>query len=161
MQSNTYLRYGDIKGEATAKGYTDAITILSADWGVGREITSYTGTSHDREASTARLYDVTITKLQDVASPDLFKEATVGTGKQASIHVTKQGAQGAEEIVCITLQNALISNYSLSVHDDRPVETLTISYTEVEFAVVPSDDTNSMTTRKAYTYSGTLTHLTS
>ncbi len=45
----------------------------------------------DREASSTRLYDMTITKLQDKASPDLFKEATIGKGKPAVFHITKQG----------------------------------------------------------------------
>lgn len=83
MQSNTYLKYADIKGEATAEQYKDFITLLSVDWSVGREISSYTGTAMDREASATRLYDLTITKLQDRASPDLFKEATIGKGKPA------------------------------------------------------------------------------
>ncbi|TOQ17963.1 type VI secretion system tube protein Hcp, partial [Vibrio parahaemolyticus] len=50
MQSNTYLKYADIKGEATAEQYKDLITLLSVDWSVGREISSYTGTAMDREA---------------------------------------------------------------------------------------------------------------
>ena len=43
MQSNTYLKYADIKGEATAEQYKDLITLLSVDWSVGREISSFTG----------------------------------------------------------------------------------------------------------------------
>ncbi len=67
------------------------ITVLSLDWNVSREISAHTGTAMDRESSSTRLGDVTITKLQDKASPDLFKEATIGKGLPAVFHITKQG----------------------------------------------------------------------
>lgn len=159
MQSNTYLKYNTkspIKGEATAPGYEDMITLLSVDWSVGREITSYTGTAQDREASSARLYDMTITKLQDSSSTDLFREATIGIGVEAKFHMTKQGASGIEDIMTITLTNAMMSNYAVSVQDDRPVETITISYTAMEMHVMPSDDVNNHNGDiLRYTYSGT------
>ena len=153
MQSNTYLDYNKIKGEATAEGYKDQITLLSVDWSVGREITSYTGTSHDREASAARLYDLTITKLQDRSSTLLFKEATIGKGVPAIFHITKQGEK-VEEIMTIKLTDAMISNFSVSIHDDRPVETITISYTEMELTVIPTDDKNNADGQFVYGYSG-------
>ncbi|WP_413112314.1 Hcp family type VI secretion system effector [Thaumasiovibrio sp. DFM-14] len=153
MQSNTYLQYADIKGEATAEKYKDMITLLSVDWSVGREITSYTGTAQDREASSTRLYDMTITKLQDRASPDLFKEATIGKGKKAEFFITKQGEK-VEEIMRIDLTDAMISNYTVSIQDDRPVETITISYTEMVMTVTPTDDKNNVVAPLRYGYSG-------
>ncbi|MDO6498421.1 Hcp family type VI secretion system effector [Photobacterium sanguinicancri] len=155
MQANTYLKYGDIKGEATAEAYKEMITLLSVDWSVGREITSFTGTAQDREASAARLYDMTITKLQDSASTALFKEATIGMGVQAVFHMTKQGKDGVEDIMNITLTDAMISSYAVSVQDDRPIETITISYTQMEMNVMPSDDTNKKGDTLRYAYSGT------
>lgn len=154
MQSNTYLNYNKIKGEATAPGYKDMITLLSVDWAVGREITSYTGTAQDREASSARLYDMTITKLQDSSSTYLFKEATVGKAQHAMFHITKQGEAGLEDIVTFELKDAMISNYTVSVQDDRPIETITISYTEIEVCVWPTNDENIKQGRLAYKYSG-------
>ena len=73
MQANTYLDYEGIKGETTAEGYKDKITVLSVDWNVSRELSSFTGTAQDREASATRLGDVTITKLQDNAYTYLFE----------------------------------------------------------------------------------------
>lgn len=153
MQANTYLDYEGIKGESTAEKFKDMITVLSMDFNAHREISSYTGTAMDREASATRLGDITITKLQDNASADLFKEATIGKGKKAVFHVTKQG-DAIEEIMKIELKDAMISNYSLSVSGDRPVESLTISYTEITMTVTPTDDTNSVTAPKVYGYSG-------
>ena len=153
MQANTYLDYEGIKGEASAEQYKDMITLLSMDFNVHREISAYTGTAMDREASATRLGDITITKLQDKASPDLFKEATIGTGKKAVFHITKQGEK-IEEIMKIELTDAMISNYSVSVAGDRPTESLTISYTEMTMTVTPTDDKNVVTAPLVYGYSG-------
>lgn len=153
MQANTYLDYEGVAGEATASQYKDMITVLSMDFNVHREISSYTGTAMDREASATRLGDITITKLQDNASPDLFREATIGKGKKATFYITKQGDE-IEEIMKIELTDAMISNYSLSVQGDRPTETVTISYTELTMTASPSDDKNNITQPKVYGYSG-------
>ncbi|EKE75624.1 Hcp family type VI secretion system effector [Gallaecimonas xiamenensis] len=153
MQANTYLNYEGIKGEATADQYKELVTVLSMDFNVHREISAYTGTAMDREASATRLGDITITKLQDKASPDFFKEATIGKGKKAVFHITKQGEK-IEEIMKIELTDAMISNYSLSVAGDRPVETVTISYTEMMMTVTPTDDKNNAQAPLVYGYSG-------
>lgn len=153
MQANTYLNYEGIKGEATAEEYKDLITVLSLDWNVHRELTSFTGTAQDREASATRLGDITLTKLQDKASPDLFKEATIGKGKKAIFHITKQGDK-IEEIMKIELTDAMISSYSVSVQNDRPIENITISYTEMMMTVTPTDDKNNITAPLVYGYSG-------
>ena len=151
MQANTYLKYGSIKGETTAESFKDLITVLSLDWNVSREISSATGTAMDRESSSTRLGDVTITKLQDKASPDLFKEATIGKGLPAVFHITKQGDK-VEEIMKIELTDAMISSYSVSVQNDRPIETITISYTEMMMTVTPTDDKNNITAPVSYTH---------
>lgn len=153
MQANTYLDYEGIKGETTAEKFKNMITVLSMDFNVHREISAYTGTAMDREASATRLGDITITKLQDNASADLFKEATIGKGKKAVFHITKQG-DAIEEIMKIELKDAMISNFGVSVSGDRPVETLTISYTEMTMTVTPTDDKNNISAPKVYGYSG-------
>jgi len=145
MQANTYLDYEGIKGETTAEGYKDKITVLS--------LSSFTGTAQDREASATRLGDLTITKLQDNASTYLFQEATIGKGKKAIFYITKQGDK-IEEIMSIELTDAMISSYSVSIQGDRPVETITISYTEMLMSVTPTDDKNNITAPIRYGYSG-------
>ena len=113
MQANTYLQYGAIKGESTADEFKDMITVLSMDWGSHRELTSYTGTAMDREASSTRLNDIVITKLQDKSSPDLFKEATIGKGQKAVFHITKQGDK-IEEIMKIELKLPIFDVFMIS-----------------------------------------------
>lgn len=154
MQANTYLDYEGIKGEATAEQYKDMITITDLSFGAHRDITAHTGTTMDREASSTRLGDIHINKLQDNASPDLFKEATIGKGKKATFYITKQGEK-IEEIIKLELKDALISSYNLAANGDRPVEDLTISYTELTMTVTPTDDSNAVTAPLVYGYSAT------
>ncbi|MCV6037037.1 type VI secretion system tube protein Hcp, partial [Vibrio antiquarius] len=65
----------------------------------------------------------------------------------------KQGEK-VEEIMKIELTDAMISNYSVSIQDDRPVETITISYTEMMMTVTPTDDKNNTSAPLVYGYSG-------
>lgn len=62
MQANIYLDYEGLKGEATASKYKGMITVNTLNFGVSRNITAYTGTSMDREASATRMQNIEITK---------------------------------------------------------------------------------------------------
>lgn len=152
MQANIYLDYEGIKGSATADKYKDLITVDYLSFGVNRNISSYTGTSMDREASATKMKNIIIEKLQDRASIDLFKAATIGKGKKAIFYITKQGEQ-IEEIVKLELKDAMISDYDLTADGDRPSERITISYTELTMTVTPTDDTNQVTGPLIYGYS--------
>jgi len=152
MQPNIYLDYEGIKGEATAEKYKDLITIDRLSFGVNRQITSYTGTSMDREASATQMGELHIAKLQCKASTDLFREATIGKGKKAVFYITKQG-EDIEEIMKIELKDAMIASYEISATGDRPKENLVISYTELTMTVTPTDDTNAITAPLVYGYS--------
>lgn len=154
MQANIYMDYEGVVGEATADGFKDQVTVMSLNFNVQRLINSYTGTTKDREASSARLGDITITKLQDNATPKLLEEATVGKGKKCVFHMTTQGEDSINEIIKIDLTDALISSFSMSASGDRPFESLTISYTSIEVNVIPTDDKTKATKPLRYGYSG-------
>lgn len=152
MQGNIYLDYEGIRGEVTAEQYKDMITVDALSFGVDRNISSDTGTSMDREASATKMKSLKVSKLQDKASTDLLKEATIGKGKKAIFYITKQGSE-IEEIVKIELSDAMISSYNIVAAGDRPEESLTISYTELIMTVTPIDDANAATARLVYGYS--------
>lgn len=152
MQGNIYLDYEGIKGEVTAERYKDMITVDALSFGVDRDISSETGTSMDREASATKMKAIQISKLQDKASTDLLKEATIGKGKKAVFYITKQGPE-IEEIVKIELSDAMVSSYNIVAAGDRPEESLTISYTELVMTVTPTDDTNVAAAPLVYGYS--------
>ena len=150
--TNTYLEYEGIKGEATAKGYEKLIALNSFDFNVNREIKAQGGNSRNRESSATRLNDIQFTKELDCSSHDLFKEATIGGGKELIFHITKQG-DAIEEIMEIKLGDAMISSFSISAVGDRPVEHISVSYTNIMITVTPSDDKNKLGTPVRYGYS--------
>ena len=86
------------------------------------------GTGTGKGASASHV--ITITKVQDKASPQLFKLAASGKRiKQATITVTKTSG-GKQKFIVVTLKDVLISSLQTgSSHGgQRPAETLTLNY---------------------------------
>ncbi|MEP9379128.1 type VI secretion system tube protein Hcp [Aquabacter sp. CN5-332] len=137
-----YLNYDGIQGEATQESHKKWIDVLSLSWGVGRGISTPAGSTNNREASEPSLSEVSIVKLFDASSPKLFTESCTGsTGKTVKIDLVTTGSPGVT-FCTYTLTNALISSYSVSSGGDRPTESLSISFTKLEFKFTPYDDKN-------------------
>jgi type VI secretion system secreted protein Hcp len=139
-----FVNYEGVKGEATDPGHEDWMDVTDVSWGVGRNITSSTSTQGDRESSNAVIHDLQITRLMDSSTPKLFIESCCGTGKTVKIHLSKTGTgSGSDVYMEYTLKNALISNYSVAAatqSSERPKETLTISFVDVEVKYTPYDE---------------------
>ena len=137
-----YLNYDGIQGEATQQDHKKWIDVLSMSWGVGRGISTVSGSSNNREASEPSISEVSIVKMFDAASPKLFTESCTGNaGKTVKIDLVTTGSPGVT-YATYTLTNALISSYSVSSSGDRPTESVSISFTKLEFKFVPYDDKN-------------------
>lgn len=135
-----YMKYGSVKGDVTTQGFKDYIELNSLQWGVGRGISSPIGSDADREASNPSISEVTVTKAYDIASSDLLKESLSGDGKAKAIIAftrTKAGGTGSETFLQVTLDDVMISGYSLSSGGDRPSESLSLNFTKMEFANTP------------------------
>lgn len=132
-----YLKIDGIKGNVEAAGHENWIDCSSMQWGVGRGISASVGTAKDREASQPSISEVVVTKLMDQASPYLFTEACVGKSKKAEIHLVKTDAGKLESYMEYTLENVLISGYSVSSGGDRPTESISLSFTKVEMKYIP------------------------
>lgn len=135
-----YINYQGIKGEANAKGHEDWIDVLSLDWGVSRAINSTTGTRQNREATSPNISEVTFTKLTDDSTPYLFREACTQGGKEVKIHLTKT-ADNLENYLEYTLTDCIVSNYMVSTDGERPIETISLSFTKIELRYTPHDNT--------------------
>jgi type VI secretion system secreted protein Hcp len=127
-----YMKYGTIKGDVVAQGYEQQIELTSLQWGVGRAI-AVSGANADREATVPRVSEITITKPTDSASVSLLKEALGGTGQQVIISFVKTDKGNLTTYLQFTLENTLISGFSISSGGDRPSESLTLNFTKVEF----------------------------
>ncbi len=135
-----YMNIEGIKGKVTAKGHEDWIDISSLQWGVGRAISSSIGSSADREASKPSISEVSVTKMMDISSPLIFTEACIGKGKVVKINLCTTGSDQIQTYMEYTLEDCMISGYSVSSGGDRPSESISLSFTKMEMKFIPYDD---------------------
>jgi type VI secretion system secreted protein Hcp len=147
-----YVKYEGIDGEATHEEHKKWLDIGSVQWGVGRAISTPSGSTSNREASEPSVSEVTLTKLMDSSSPKFFTEACTGAaGKKVQIDLVTTGSPG-KTYATYTLTNALVSSYSMSSGGDRPAESISISFTKMEYKFTPYDDANKAGTPIAVSY---------
>ncbi len=147
-----YVKYEGIPGEATHENHKQWLDVGSLQWGMGRAISTPSGSTANREASEPSVSEVSITKQMDAASPLFFTEACTGAiGKKVEIHLVSTGNPGNTYAEYV-LTNALVSAYSTSSGGDRPSESISISFTKVEYKFIPYDDKNKAGTPTTVSY---------
>lgn len=139
-----YLEFEGVKGNVTANGYKDHIAVNSFDFGVGRGISMEAGNMSNREVSRPSVSEVTLTKAADNSATALFKEAVTGSaGKKVVVKFVRTGADKVQEFMDYTLENCLISGYTVSASaDGEPMETLTLSFSKIMVNYNDHDATN-------------------
>jgi type VI secretion system secreted protein Hcp len=147
-----YLKYDGIDGEATHSDHTKWIDITSMQFGIGRAISTPAGSTANREASEPSVSEITVTKSMDGSSPKLFTESATGNvSKVVKIDLVSTGSPG-NTYVTYTLTNTLVSGYSVSTGGDRPTESVTLSFTKIEYKFIPYDDKNKAGTPVTVSY---------
>jgi len=136
-----YMKYGSIAGDVTESGHAGWIEINSLQWGVGRGVSSPTGSSEDRESSAPSVSEVTITRELDKASVKLLTEAYQGTGSGDAATVqfdfTRTTSGKLQIYYTIILSNVIISGYSISSGGDRPSESISMNFVKIETNFIP------------------------
>lgn len=130
-----YMEYdgGNIKGDATADSHKDWITLNSCQFGIGRGISTPVGSAENREASTASVSEITVTKSMDAASGPLWQELVKNTsGKDVTIDFTSTSGGADNTFMYVKLTNTLVSGMSFSSAGDRPSESLSLNFTKIE-----------------------------
>jgi type VI secretion system secreted protein Hcp len=126
-----YVKYNNIPGDVTAAGHEKWIEVNSFQWGVGRGISSPTGGSSDREASAPSVSEIVVTKPIDIASAKLLDESLEGEGEDVTIDFCKTDKGQLNVYLSYTMNNTMISGYSISSGGDRPQESLSFSFTKI------------------------------
>jgi type VI secretion system secreted protein Hcp len=132
-----YMSYTDsdgnaIEGDVTAEGHEKWVELNSFQWGVGRRISTPSGAAADPEADAPNLGDIACSKDVDAATTKLLNEAYQGEGADCTIDFCKTDKDGLEVYLSYTLENCMISGYSVSTGGDRPSESLSLYFTKVE-----------------------------
>jgi type VI secretion system secreted protein Hcp len=123
-----------ITGDVTAKGHEKWIELTSAQLGVLRSADTSGGTSGQQEATGPVAKEIFITKMQDSASGQLILAITTsGKGEmKIQIDFVKPDKKGDSTYLTFTLQNAIISSYSMAPsRGGKPHEKLTLNFTKI------------------------------
>ena len=136
-----YLSFGSIQGDVTATGHVGWIELNSMQWGVGRGVSSPTGSSADRESSAPSVSEITVTKDNDTSSDGILTEAFTGDGggNGAAVTIDLCRTQSGQLVVfqSVVVNNVIISGYSTSSGGDRPSESLSLNFTKIAVTNTP------------------------
>jgi len=124
-----------VNGESAVAEHDKWINCDSVQFGVGRSIMSVGGGA-DRESSNPSFSEVTFAKSMDVASTEIFMQATCGKALgKAEIHFIQTGGTAAkgQTYLTIELDEAMVSSYSMSSGGDRPSESFSLNFTKISY----------------------------
>ena len=150
-----YVKYGDIKGDATHhnhKGSDGWWIAHSCNFSVSRGIGGGAGSQVDRNSSTAHVSEISVNKTGNNASHAFYKEATVGKACDCVIEYVMDGAGHGETYMQLKLTEAMISHWSSHSGGDRPHESISINFTKLEVKSMDHDSKGKMVTSKGYTF---------
>jgi len=128
-----YMNFDGITGDVTETKHSTWIELGSCQWGIGRGISSSVGSSAERESTAPSISEITVTKENDVASGKLMQEALSGHGKTVKIDFTRTYKDSQEIYLTIELTNTIISGYSHSSSGERPIETISLNFTKIQY----------------------------
>ena len=139
---SAFMKYGDIKGEATDADHKDWILIESMSSPLFRSIPEGAKDSQRTKGETT-LGDVVVVRQLDKSSTKLQEACANGTpSKEAEIHFCMTAKNKEEPYIKYKLSNVVLTSYSFhgnSSGDPLPTEEITLGYTEVEWTYVTLD----------------------
>ncbi|MHC5004093.1 MAG: Hcp family type VI secretion system effector [Planctomycetota bacterium] len=126
---------GKIKGDSTIDEHTDWIKCQAMQMGVGRGVSGAIGKA-DRETSQPSFSEMTFSKETDIASNELFAQASYGKKlcDKATIHVLQTSGEGASQpYLEYEIHEPIISSYSISAATGGgpPSESFSVSFTKI------------------------------
>jgi type VI secretion system secreted protein Hcp len=138
-----YMKYGDIKGDATQEGFEHWINITSFHWdAVSRDIKTSTGKGRNREQSQPHVRRITVGKEVDHASGPLYKSlVTVPQAQECRIAFVRTD-QGGETYLEYTLTDTLLQQLRLHGEVDRAAEEWTLDFTKIKISVKQLSEAN-------------------
>jgi type VI secretion system secreted protein Hcp len=139
-----YMKYGDIKGDATQDGFLHWINVSSFSWAnaVTRIIKTQTGKGRNREQGQPEVKQITINKEVDHASGPLYKSlVTVPQAKECTIAFVRTD-EGGESYLEFKLTDTLLAKLNLTGEGERAIETWTLDFTRVKISVKQLSEAN-------------------
>ena len=133
MAVEMFLDIKDVKGESKVKGFEDKIDIFS--YSLGASNPTSVGTGGGSAAGKVSISSLSIQKIVDAATPDLFRACCSGkhfdTGK---LTVREAGGDAAVEYVVMDMTQVFVDSISWGAASggDKPSESLSLSFASVK-----------------------------
>ncbi len=139
-----YLKFGNIKGNVTAKGFEKQIEVDSVSLRTNRTVSMESGNLSNRETAKPTLRAITLIKKADSSVAALFKEVVTGaSGQEATLTFVRTGKDGLQAYMSYVLTNCIVSNYAIAAEgDEDPLECISLSYSKIIVSYTDHDATN-------------------
>ena len=138
MATDTHIKFDGVDGEATHADHKGEIEILSWTWGVSNRSQIAGGGSGKGKAEPGNFHFM---HNYDKASPNLAKKCAQGVHFPTVTLTARKSGEGQKDFLKVTLKEVFITSAqpSGSAGGDI-VESIEMSYGEIDFAYKPQDD---------------------
>ena len=134
-----FLQFGSVLGDVQDAGHTNWIDLKTVTWSLSRPVTNPAGSTAGRVLSAPQLSELTITKDEDVASIPLIQAALEGSPVAAQIDFCTTGTGQLEVYYSIAMTNAIITGFAQAGSEGRPLESITLNFTQIAFTGTQMD----------------------
>lgn len=141
MAVDIFLKFDGIEGDSQDHKHSAEIDVLQWDWGGNQTGTMHIGSGGG--AGKVNVQDMTITKYQDKATPNLWKLLCNGKhAAEAILTARKAGGDEQVEYMVITMKEVLVSSMATGggINDDMPTESVTLNFAEFKMEYTPQDE---------------------
>jgi type VI secretion system secreted protein Hcp len=132
-----FLQLGTIKSDAADANHKEWIACESMNGGVTHPMVHETG--NPRHVFDASVHEIGLSMKMHKASPNVFLASLVASPCKAVVHVTRAGdPSGATNFLEVTMENTLVTHYSVDCDGDTPVENISLNFTKIEKKYKPT-----------------------
>lgn len=145
-----YMQYETITGDVTENKHIGWVEVDSFNLGVNRSIVTPVGSTAKREVAAPSVSEIQISKKLDISSFRWLEESLYGQkAVKCTVNFLRTGTDGNLEVYSqFIFTNCLVSNYSVGGGSGGLGESVSISFTKLEFSYVPREGENTSGTTK-------------
>ena len=138
MSSDTHIKLAGVDGEATHKEHKGEVEVLSWSWSVSNSSSPAGGGSGKGKANAG---DFVFTHMYDKASPVIAKKCAQGVHFPTAVITARKSGEGQKDFLKVTMKEVFITGVTpAGSHGGEIMESVTMSYGDIEFAYKPQDD---------------------
>lgn len=135
--ADIYMKVESVPGNATAVGYEDWIQIQSFQFGVSQNVATPQGGGQNRDAGTASISDVSISKVGDKSDPELLKAMFSGQGKKVEFDFVQRYGETLLAIEKYVLTDVLGAHYGTSGGAGESQSSFGLNFATMEKSYIP------------------------